>query len=291
MKIGIACASGSAKGVFIHGVLVAFENFGFSADFYAASSSSTIPTAFAAIHKIELLGGTDYWKWVNTKYVEASNDASKGVKAGIEHLLPLLEQKLFTNEASRFAIAVSAVVTKEASELTQGDGARKLGQQLVLCIRKKDKSWADKNLEYRLFDNRATVEKDKLTQHNIADALYSTTRILHAWKEAAWINGEPFIDASYTCVCPAIELSEKAMDIVIAISPEAGPFYRDFFQSETIPSYFGKSKILFIQPTRNLSEIGVDYLKSTEEGLALAFEMGKKQGLEFIENLRKAGSV
>jgi len=47
MKLGIACASGSAKGVFIHGVLSSFEQRGLVPDVYAASSSSSIPAAFA----------------------------------------------------------------------------------------------------------------------------------------------------------------------------------------------------------------------------------------------------
>jgi len=291
MKIGIACASGSLKGVFVHGVLAAFENFDFMGDFYAASSSAAIPTAFAAIHKLSILKGTEYWRQATERTAEANIDISSAIKAGIKAVFPLLKEDLFANEASRFAVAASAVLSAEAAALTQGEGARRLGQKLVLSIRKKDNSWAKSNLACRLFDTMAAEHEHGLTPANLADALYATTRMLHAWKDAAWINGEPYVDASYTCMCPAVELVQMGMEVVISISPECGTLYRDFFQSEILPSEFDNTKIHFLQPERNLAEIGVDYLKVTEEGLAVAYEMGKKQGSKFIESFKKSGSV
>jgi predicted acylesterase/phospholipase RssA len=48
----IACMSGSLKGIFIQGVLTAFEEAGIKADAYASSSSSTVPASYAAIGEI-----------------------------------------------------------------------------------------------------------------------------------------------------------------------------------------------------------------------------------------------
>lgn len=286
MKIGIACASGSVKGVFVHGVLAAFERIGFKADTYAASSSSAIPAAFASVRELSFLNGTEYWNRASTIYAEVDSDISKAVKAGIRDVLPVLKDKLFAAEASCFAVAASSVVDSQAAELTQGEGARKLGKQLILSTRQKDRSWANRNLACRLFATKATDTKNQLTPDNLADALYATTRMLHAWKDPAWINGEPYIDASYTCMCPAIELAQAGMDVVIAISPENGPLYRDFFQSELLPSAFANTRIHSLQPPHNLTEIGVDYLRATEEGFIAAFDLGDRIGTQFLKTLK-----
>lgn len=284
MKLGIACASGSAKGVFIHGVLSSFEQQGLIADVYAASSSSSIPAAFTAIHQLPLLKGTDYWKTVRSRYLEHGSDMSAAVKDGITTVLPALRNALFDNNVSRFAVAVSEVINDKAAGLTQADGARRLGKRLMLSIRSKDNSWAKDNLACRLVDTRAESTELQLTATNLSDALYATTRMLHAWKDPAWIEGRPFIDASYTCVIPAIELANLGTDVVIAISPETGPMYRDFFRSEVVPESWNESKIHFIQPEQNLSELGVDYLMASDEGLETAYELGIQAGNDFVQS-------
>jgi len=138
---------------------------------------------------------------------------------------------------------VSEVVNEKAAELTQGEGARQLGRRLMLSIRNRDNSWARENLVGKLFDTRAESPELLLTPANLAEVLYATTRMLHAWKDPAWIEGRPFVDASYTCVTPAIEAAHLGMDTVIAISPETGPMYRDFFQSEVIPDSWNGTTI------------------------------------------------
>ena len=287
MKIGIACASGSAKGVFVHGVLSSFEKEGFEAHIYAAASSSSIPAAFAAAHRLPVLGGAEYWKKVRGLYLDYDYDMSSAVKEGIRGVLPILGDALFDNQASRFAVAVSEVMTKEAAELTQGDEARKLGRRLMLSIRNQDNSWARENLVGRLFDTRSASGEHEITPENLAGVLYATTRMLHAWKDPAWISGRPFVDASYTCVVPAVELAELGMDTVLAISPETGPMYRDFFQSEVVPPRSNGTSIHFIQPNQDLSELGVDYLKATDEGLDAAFELGVQTGSSFLSSFER----
>lgn len=48
-NFAIACMLGSLKGIFSQGVLTAFEEAAIKADAYASSSSSTVPTWYAAI--------------------------------------------------------------------------------------------------------------------------------------------------------------------------------------------------------------------------------------------------
>ena len=121
-----------------------------------------------------------------------------------------------------------------------------------------------------------------LTQDNLKDVLYATTRMLHAWRTPSWIDGLPYVDASYTCLCPAIELTRLACDRVVAISPELGDVYRDLFQTEVLPMSHDSVPIDIIQPQVDLAEIGVDYLKVTDEGLETAFELGREAGKTYL---------
>jgi hypothetical protein len=282
MDLGIACASGSYKGVFVQGVLDAFEKAGLRAEVYAAASSSTVCAAYAAAGRVRELGGAAYWRRAWAAYAAAGYDISAAVLGGIQEVFPPIRDALFEPGSARLAIAVSEVVTKEAAEITQGPGARRLGQQLVLATRAHDASWAVKNLALALFDTRAADPRRLLRPDNFPDVAYATTRMLHAWKTPAWIDGVPFVDASYTCSCPAAALAEMGCRQVIAISPESGPVFTDFFQGARLPEAHLGVPIRVIQPDHNLSDIGVDYLKATEEGLAAAYAEGGRAGESFL---------
>jgi hypothetical protein len=69
VSIAIACAAGSFRGAFIHGVLCAFEQNRIRADAYTAASSSIVPAAMAALGRIEQLGGAEYWR-VGLEYLQ-----------------------------------------------------------------------------------------------------------------------------------------------------------------------------------------------------------------------------
>ncbi len=282
MNLGIACASGSYKGVFVQGVLDSLEEAGLRADVYAAASSSTVCAAYAAAGRVRELGGAAYWSRAWAGYAANGFDISAAVLAGIQDVLPSIRDRLFEPGASRLAIAVSEVLTAEAAEVTQGPGARRLGQQLVLATRTHDASWAAAHLAPVLFDTRSQDPRRRLIPANLAEVAYATTRMLHAWKTPGWIDGRPFVDASYTCSCPAAPLAELGCRRVIAISPESGPVYTDFFQSAPLPRLHHGVPIHLVQPGRNLSEVGVDYLKVTEEGLAAAYAMGREAGDAFV---------
>jgi hypothetical protein len=284
MRIGVACSAGSYKGVFVHGVLAGLSELEFQVDTYAASSSTGAAAAYAAVGDLPSLRGPEHWKRMYTGYVASNYDVSKAVIEAIPEYTERLLGALFEQNARRLAIAVSAVITKEAEELTQGPGARRLGQQLVLATRKRDRSWADKNLQTRLFESGNPSAEFKLTAKNMNEVFYATTRMLHAWKTPAWIDGQPYIDASYTCMCPALELAEMGCTEIVAVSPEVGPLYRDLFQSAEIPSKYLDAQIYLIRPKRDLAELGVDYMKVTDEGLNVAYELGIEAGKEFIKS-------
>lgn len=284
MKIGIACSVGGPKGVFVHGVLVAFAEAGLKAHIYGAASSTAIVAAFAATEQLGMLRGSAYWKERHARLVQNDYDIGKTILESLPEATAALSVKLFKSASAAYAVAVSAIITKEAKALTQGPQARRLGQQLMISMRKRDKSWAEKNLELRLYETGSENVQYRLTPQNLAEVLYATTRMLHAWKTPAWIEGFPCVDASYLCECPAIELAKRGCDKVIAISPEVGEVYRDFFRAEKLPSSYGKIPILIVQPLLNLAEIGVDYMNVTDEGLEKAYELGLRAGTEFLQS-------
>jgi predicted patatin/cPLA2 family phospholipase len=284
MKIGIACSAGGGKGVFVHGVLVAFAEAGLQAHIYGAVSSTAIVAAFAATGQLGMLRGPAHWKENYARYVQNDYDMGKTILESLPEASATLSVKLFKSDSAAYAVAVSAIITKEAEKLTQGPQARRLGQQLMISTRKRDNSWAEKNLELRVYETGSEDVQYRLTPQNLREVLYATTRMLHAWKTPAWIEGVPCVDASYLCECPAVELAQRGCDRVIAISPQAGQVYRDFFQAEKLPSSYGKIPILIVQPLLNLAEIGVDYMNVTDKGLEKAYELGLRAGAEFLQS-------
>jgi len=189
MKIGIACSAGGPKGVFVHGVLVAFAEAGLKAHIYGAASSTAIVAAFAATEQLGMLRGSAHWKEKHARVVQNNYDVGKTILESLPEATAALSVKLFKSDSAAYAVAVSAIMTKEAQELTQGPQARRLGQQLVISTRKRDKSWAEKNLELRLYETGSEEVQYRLTPQNLAEVLYATTRMLHAWKTPAWIEG------------------------------------------------------------------------------------------------------
>ncbi len=284
MKISIACSAAGGKGVFVHGVLAAFAEAGFKAHIYGGASSTAIVAAFAATGQLEMLRGSAYWKERHARYVQNDYDIGKTILESIPEADAALRVKLFQPDSAAYTVAVSAVITKEAEELTQGPQARRLGQQLVISTRKREKSWAKRNLELRLYETGSEHVQYRLTPQNLPEVLYATTRLLHAWKIPAWVEGCPCVDPTYLCNCPAVELAQRGCDKVIAISPEEGQVYSDFFRAEKMPSSYGNIPILIVQPLVDLAEMGVNHVNVTDEGLEKAYELGLRAGTEFLQS-------
>jgi hypothetical protein len=283
----IACAAGSFRGAFVHGVLSIFDQNGFRADAYAAASSSVIPAAMAALGQIQQLGGAEHWKRGLGYVQEGGRGMSDLNLAAIAQCSGLLIRGLFKEDVPRFVIAASAVVTAEGARQTQGDGALRLGRKLLLASRRGDRSWADQHLARHLFGTLDSAGVLPLTPGNLADVAYASTRMLHAWRIPATVDGRPYIDASYTCNCSAIEMAELGYDEVIAIIPEPGTVYRDIFQTEAIPAFRGDVPIHLIQPAQSLGELGVDYATASVEGLDAAFWHGEETGEKYLEERRR----
>ena len=254
-SLAIACQSGTFKSVFTHGVLSAFESLGIQADIYGGASSSAFIAACAAIGKSSAIG-VEYWYSALKTLQEFDNNLSQVVLQGLVEYSSMICEELFLPNAQRLIIAVSAVVTPEARE---------------------------QNLKTELFDSAINDSTKQLSTNNFNQVVYASTRMLHAWDIPAWINNQPYIDASYTCSCPALEITQLGCQKVIAIATEPGILYTDIFETKKIPENWNNVPIYTIKPDKDLKEFGVNFASATEETLLIAYQHGEKKGKEFID--------
>ena len=280
--LAVACASGGFKGVFVHGVLSAFENAGLHAAVYAGSSASVASTAFAAVGLANEIG-VEYW--VRARRVLDRPDAgmSDVVLQCILDYAPLIHERLFEPDMPKLVIPASAVTSRESAAETQTERARALGRRLLVAAARGDHSWADINLARHLFDSKGSEGSYCLDRGNFDAVAYASARMLHAWAVPAWVNGEPYVDASYTCSCPAEEMAEAGYGTVIAVATEPGPLYRDVFRTRQIVTGGpAGATIHIVQPPTDPKTLGVDYADATEDGLVAVYELGRAVGSRFM---------
>jgi hypothetical protein len=284
-SLAIATPVGSFKGAFAHGVLTALEKAGIRADGYAAASSSVIPASWAAVGRASELGA-NYWLAGWEALQLPNQNMSKVMQRGIRSFSRTLRSELFAPTAPAFYIATNRVVTEEASQLTQTDRAQALGKKLMLASVAKDRSWVETHLRFSLFGTQSSQPEQRITANNYPAVAYASSRIMHAWELPAWIEGRPFVDAAYTCLCPALAMAADGYSEVIAISNEPGPLYRDMFHVDTVPDYYQGSKIHIIRPQVHLRELGVDFTKASPAGLLRVYQYGQDCGWAFVETWR-----
>lgn len=281
-RLGIAIASGMLKGVFGHGVLSAFEQRGLRADVYGTASSSVLSGGLAATGRAREVG-VRYWQ--SAAAGAAAKGMSQVVLDSIAAYGPGLRAELLRADAPEFLLATSKVVGAEAAELTQGPGAKQLGRDLLRNVFTGDRSWVEQNLATVVFGNRPGPDVRQLTIDNFDAVSYASTRMLHAWTIPAEIDGEAYVDASYTCACPAREVAAHGVTTLIAIGADPFPLFRDIYASEEIThgSTLGGARVLVVKPDEDLKPLGVDYASATDEGLDRAYTLGQDAGHRFAD--------
>jgi hypothetical protein len=282
-SLAIATPVGSFKGAFAHGVLTALEEAGIVADAYAAASSSVIPASWAAIGQASKLG-VDYWLAGLSALAQPQQNMSKIVQRGIRIFSKQLREYLYQPHSPALYIATNAVIDPTAAAQTQTALARDLGKSLLRASVDRDRSWVDANLRFTLFSTHHPEPHYRITPNNFPAVAYASSRIMHAWDIPAWIDGKPYVDAAYTCLCPVLAMVAAGYHETIAISNEPGTMYRDMFHIEPIPSQIRDVRINIIRPDRHLKELGVDFTKATPEGLIATYHHGREKGLEFVSN-------
>jgi hypothetical protein len=280
--LGIACESGGFRCVFGHGVLDALEQHDIRAAVYAAASASVFPAAFAAIGRARS-PGIEYWYDAYTVRMSAGNGMSEMVLAGIEKYAGVIESRLFDDGTPRFIIASSEVVDHDASVRTQGPLASRLGREQLLMMARGDDSWAASALRSVMFDTTVGVgtsasnqTRKPLTRKNFRDASYASTRMLHAWRLPATIDGAAFIDASYTDGFPVRAIADDGTRTILAIATSAGDAFTNLYRREPIAGHIGDVLVEHIAPAVDLKELGVDFTTATREGLLNAYEHGRE---------------
>ncbi len=271
---------GSFKGAFAHGVLTALEEAGIVADAYAAASSSVIPTSWAAIGRAGNLG-VDYWLAGLDALQQPRQNMSKVVQRGIRIFSKPLREQLYQPQTPALYIATNAVINPTAAAQTQSHEAQELGKRLLRASVQKDRSWVDANLRLTLFSTHHP-EPFRITPNSFPAVAYASSRIMHAWELPAWIDGRPYVDAAYTCLCPALAMVAAGYQQTIAISNEPGTLYQDMFHIDPVPNSSGGVPISLIRPDRPLTEFGVDFTKATPTGLVAVYRHGREKGLEFV---------
>ncbi len=280
-SLAIATPVGSFKGAFAHGVLTALEQAGIIADAYAAASSSVLPASWAAIGRAKDLG-IDYWLAGLSALEQPQQNMSKVVQRGIRVFSKQLRQDLYQPHTPTLFIATNAVINSTAAAQTQTALAQDLGKRLLRSSVSKDRSWVDTNLRFTLFSTHHSDSHHRITPNNYPAVAYASSRIMHAWEIPAWIDGKPYVDAAYTCLCPVLAMVAAGYQETIAIANEPGTMYRDMFHLDPIPSHIHGVPIHIIRPDVHLKELGVDFTKATPDGLVAVYRHGRDKGAEFV---------
>jgi len=281
-NFAIACMSGSLKGIFVQGVLTAFEEAEITADAYASSSSSTVPASYAAIGEIR---NQDHRHWADSDEIlkQPGNSMSNVILNGLDMFAGKVIERLKSGDIARLMIVCSYVNNEDAANETRSSSAVTLGRKLIVQGARHNSEWKDQNLELHVFDTQSNNKELKLTADNYKEVAYSTTRMLHAWHIPGAINDKTYIDGSYTCLVPIEPLAEKGYQNIIAIATEPGEISKDFFSDEPIGSKWNNSSIYWIKPEINLKELGVDFTKASKEGIEKVFKYGITKGREFVK--------
>ncbi|MBV8900432.1 MAG: hypothetical protein JOY92_10025 [Verrucomicrobia bacterium] len=109
----------------------------------------------------------------------------------------------------------------------------------------------------------AEGENRPLTRDNLDEVAYASNRMLHTGPLPGTIGGQPYIDASYTCLCPGLELAERGYRDVVVIGTELGPVRPHLFTGVPLPSVWKNARLHFAQPPCDLAELGVNYTSAT----------------------------
>jgi hypothetical protein len=215
---------------------------------------------------------------------------SKIVQRGIRVFSKQLRHQLYQPQTPTLHIATNAVIHPAAAAETQSHHAIDLGKRLLRASVQKDRSWVDENLRFTLFSTHHEQPHLSITPNNFPAIAYASSRIMHAWELPAWIDGKPYVDAAYTCLCPAMAMSAAGYQQTIAISNEPGILYQDMFHIDRVPSHhhdwakptLRDRSIHIIRPDVHLKQLGVEFTKATPDGLISVYQHGRLKGLEFL---------
>lgn len=279
-------SSGGLKGIFVQGVFDAFETVGFYADAYVGPSASSLPAVSAAAKLCHFVG-IHYWQRILELCRQPETDLSEVMYTATREWNrdeEPFKRELFHAGRARLLIPANLVTHGEAAAETQSGNSRRLGRRLLLAAANGDRQWVDENLELHLFDTHPVNGNPALTADNLADVCFASARMIH-WKMPAWVEGRPYVDASYTCASPVVEMMKLGYDEIITISTETGPLVRSLFGEEIETLIAPDVTLHIIRPDYELESVGVHFTECSKEGLFTAFEHGRQKGFAYLAAL------
>lgn len=262
----VACSAGGFKGVFVHGVLAAFEAAGLRAITYAASSVSVFPAGAAAVGRIREEG---LGQWTGALAVqEATGKPGAMIEWLTEGLVSRTKAQLFLPGAANLVIV--------ASQVKNGIVDLRLGRRLLLAAARSQGEWAHEHLAPLSFDSYSR----SLNPDNFLAVVQASTRLLHIWGEAVNLGGKLLIDASYTWACPVLALTGDNHRPIVAIATDPEPIKLDIF-GNPLPDL----GVIAVSPDFPPESVGVEVLKASGPGLEILHDHGFAQGQKAIGQL------
>lgn len=153
----------------------------------------------------------------------------------------------------------------------------------MLGLYRGNTEWVDENLTPVIFDTGGEG-RTKLRRDNFEEVAYASTRMLHAWDEPAEIQGDAYVDASYTCSCPVYEVAALGFKRILVVDVEPGTTYTSLSRKKIVnPGTIENSEVIIIRPDEDLKVLGVDYLKASEEGVIHVYQKGYEDAVTTID--------
>ena len=274
MKTGIALTAGGFKGAFAHGVMSALEKEKISFSAYSGASVSS----YAAI--TGALG-------------EASNNMKKEWELGLSALfengfhegptimIDTLNERVWAHNGKELwnENSPELYITVSKVNLPVDKINLELGEELQEYAKRKDSSWAENNLQPFQF----SPESISMTKFN--DVITASCRLLYVWGSPTIIDGEAYIDSSYTESCPITPLLNSKCDKIIAVSTNSYGFPASVFKRQD--ERMNKSNIYRIVPTIDPSSFGVGTLSGTIEDVWNLFDHGEEIGYQYANHIKE----
>lgn len=248
------------------------------AEAYAGVSATALPAAVAATGRMSTIGIGHWLTLLGAR--TRGDDMSSVILESIDRFLPPVSDALFSGGTARFLTVACAVTNPDAAAETQGSDARRLGRRLLVAAARGNRDWSVENLEPVLFDSAGAADA-ALTRENMAEVLYASTRMLHAWSIPAAIGGEPFVDGSYRLACPAAAMAEMGYRRVVAIGTQPGPIPIDIIGDIHLPERVEGVPIDAITPDLDPVELKVDVIGADAAGLEIYYRHGEEKGRDF----------
>ncbi len=264
MRTAIACGAGGFASAFTHGVLEVFEEQGFYAEGYAASSSLVPVVALAAVRSLGVTGGLHLWQGLF--HAGGSNEREmEEVARLLNSVMPRLRRTLFRPSSPSFT-AVASVAVDDTDLM---DPARSESYRRMRPI---------------FFDTKSVNPSVRLTPSNLFDICMLSAIALQRSRAGRFVDGLLCFDSSLSCTTPAVQLARRGFSQVVAISNSIETSEEG---REQLPSQFHGVPIFQLRLDSGQLPVGFQLSGAaphlTAEQIAAIYDAGRMKALAFLQ--------